>query len=161
MTGKVLKAARIVRYAAAALLLVALVLPLSRCAHDGKTGSEEAESTADRGPQTYSYYYAWTDFDAGSVPSWLLMITFLWPAPIIIYELAARPKKAALPLCIAQVLLSAGGIFEIYYHTILRELWYGGYIAYVALSAYLLASTAELVARILNSIGLKNRSNGA
>lgn len=132
---------RLARHAATVLLLVALVLPLSRCSgqHSGNSAGQASE------PSAYTYHYAWSDFDPLSLGSWLIMLVFAWPLALLLYERIARRPSTSAWLRGAQVLLSAGSIYLIYLRTFLDELWYGGYLAYTALSACLLASLVECV----------------
>jgi hypothetical protein len=137
-----MKACRLVRRLAAGILLVALFLPLSRC-------SEQPSEEEPSAPTTYRYYYAWTDFRAAEISSWLLFLAFLWPLPFLAYEAFARGTVARIWLSAIQLPLGAGAITLIYYRTFLHQLWVGGYLAYIALGAYLLALAAEIVLAIL------------
>jgi hypothetical protein len=130
------KASRIIKYACIGLLLIALFLPLSRCA-----------TRADSGP-TYRYYYAWSHFRVGDIGSWLLILLFLWPLGFLLAELLSRRENKTFWLPLARTLLAAGSIFYLYLNTFLFELWYGGYLAYLALGLYLPASIVELFAII-------------
>jgi hypothetical protein len=137
---RILRILRLVRQGATVLLLVALVLPLARCS--GQASGEPADP--EQGPRAYTYYYAWSDFDPLSPGSWLVLAIFAWPAALVLYEVISR-RPGSIWLRAAQVLLFAGSIYVLHIRTFLYELWYGGYIAYIALSACLLASLAELV----------------
>jgi hypothetical protein len=131
---------RLVRQGATVLLLVALVLPLARC-----SGQRHGER-ADPGPGAsgYTYYYAWSSFDPLSPGSWLILAIFAWPVALVLYQAVSR-RPASVWLPSVQVLLFAGSLYVLYIRTFLYELWYGGYIAYTALSVCLLASVGELV----------------
>jgi hypothetical protein len=131
---------RLVRRGATLLLLVALVLPLSRCS--GQRSGEPADPG--QGPSAYTYYYAWSDFDPLSPGSWLILAIFAWPVGLVLYEVISR-RPASIWLAAVQVLLFAGSLYVLYIRTFLYELWYGGYIAYAALSVCLFASLGELV----------------
>ncbi len=126
------KVSRIIKYISIALLLIALFLPLSRCA------------TRDGSDSTYRYYYAWTHFRAGDIGSWLLILLFLWPLMFLLAELLSRRENKTLWLPLVRSLLAAGSIYYLYLNTFLFELWYGGYLAYLTLSLYLLVSIIEL-----------------
>ena len=145
-----MKACRLVRRLAAALLLAALFLPLSRC-------SDQPTGDAAVAPTTYEYYYAWTGFRASEISSWLLFLAFLWPLPFLAHEALARGGAARIWVSAAQLPLGAGAIALIYYRTFLHQLWIGGYLAYIALGAYLLALAAEVVLGII----MKRRSRAA
>ncbi len=145
-----MKACRLIRRLAAALLLVALFLPLSRC-------SEQPTDGAAAAPTTYKYYYAWTDFDASEPWSWLIFVAFLWPLPFLAREAFARGKAVPVWVKAIQIPFGAGSITLVYYRTFLHQLWVGGYLAYIALGAYLLALAAEVVLVIIT----KRRSRAA
>jgi hypothetical protein len=172
---KSMKACRLVRRLSAALLLVALFLPLSRCSEQptGNTPGGDAEAGGDAAagaaapnagpserpttPTAYRYYYAWTSFSAAEPWSWLIFVAFLWPLPFLAHEALARGKAARVWVSAAQLPLGAGAITLIYYRTFLHQLWVGGYLAYIALGAYLLALSAEVVLVIIT----KRRSRAA
>jgi len=139
---RILRILRLARQGATVLLLVALVLPLARCSGQHSRPGESADSG--QGPPAYTYYYAWSDFDPLSPGSWLVVMIFVWPVALVLYEVISR-RPASIWLRTTQVLLFTGSLYVLYIRTFLYELWYGGYIAYAALSACLLASIAELV----------------
>ena len=153
-----MKACRLVRRLSAALLLVALFLPLSRCSEqptgntpggDAEAGSATPSAGPSETPTTYRYYYAWTDFRVSEISSWLLFLAFLWPLPFLAHEALARGKAARIWVSAAQLPLEAGAITLIYYRTFLHQLWVGGYLAYIALGAYSLSLAAEIVLGII------------
>lgn len=145
-----MRACRLVRRLAAGILLVALFLPLSRC-------SEQPPEQEPDAPTTYRYYYAWTDFRAAEIGSWLIFLAFLWPLPFLVVEARERARVARTWSSAVQLPLGAGAIALIYYRTFLDQLWVGGYLAYIALGAYSLALTAELIVAIV----VKRRSRHA
>jgi hypothetical protein len=148
-----MKACRLIRRLSAALLLVALFLPLSRCSEqppgDTPGGGVAAGGAAPSAPTTYRYYYAWTDFKVSEISSWLLFLAFLWPLPFLAHEALARGKAARIWVSAVQLPLGAGAITLIYYRTFLHQLWVGGYLAYIALGAYSLSLAAEIVLGII------------
>jgi hypothetical protein len=137
---KILRVLRLARRGATVLLLVALVFPLSRCS------GQRNGNTADpgQGSSAYTYSYAWSDFDPLSPGSWLILAVFAWPVALVLFEVISR-RPASIWLPALQALLFAGSLYVLYLRTFLYELWYGGYIAYAALSVCLLASVGELV----------------
>jgi hypothetical protein len=74
-----------------------------------------------------------------------VLLIFAWPVALVLYELISGRPASFIWLRATQALLFAGSLYVLYVRTFLYELWYGGYIAYVALSACLLASLSELV----------------
>ena len=152
---EVMKTCRMIRRVSAVLLLVALFLPLSRCSEQGtmnKEGAGSGDVLGAAAPESYRYYYAWTDFQALSIASWLVFIAFLWPLPFLAYEIASRPRAARLWSSVVQIPFAAGSIALIYFHTFLNELWVGGYLAYISLGAYSLALTAEIIIGIYRKV---------
>jgi hypothetical protein len=134
-------ALRWARRAAAVLLLAAMFLPLSRCAHQADPA--DSPGAASR----YTYTWAWTDFDAGSAGSWLIFLAFLWPVPFVIREMLPGRRSPAW-LSAVQLLPAAGAILLVYYRTFLDELWVGGYLAYVAVGCYAAALLVEIAVAI-------------
>jgi hypothetical protein len=137
---RILRVLRLVRQGATVLLLAALVLPLSRCSEQRNGDSADHGE----GSSAYTYYYAWSDFDPLSPGSWLILAIFAWPVALVLFEVVSR-RPASIWLPAVQVLLFAGSLYVLYVRTFLYELWYGGYMAYAALSVCLLASLGELV----------------
>jgi drug/metabolite transporter (DMT)-like permease len=126
------------RLAAAALLLIAFLFPLARC-------SQQDPRAPRVEPPVYKYYYAWTDFDAGSFWSWALLLAFFWPVPVLLLEHFHRKEKPpgpAFPLLQPLLALLAG--YAVFRETVVKELWIGGYLAYAGLGVYFLASLAPL-----------------
>lgn len=139
------------RLAAAALLLVAFLFPLARC-------SQQDPRAPKVDPPAYTYYYAWSDFDAGSVWSWAILLAFFWPVPILLFERlrgSARPPGAAFLLLQALLALLAG--YAVFRETVLKELWIGGYLAYTGLGLYLLASLVLPVERLARRLKERRR----
>ena len=131
---------RLIRQGATVLLLLALMLPLARCSE--QRNGQPADPG--QGQSAYTYYYAWSDFDPLSPGSWLILAIFAWPVALMLYQVIIR-RPAPIWLAASQILLFAGSLYVLYVRTVLYELWYGGYLAYTALSASLLASLGELV----------------
>lgn len=148
-----MRSLRIVRRLSALVLLAALFLPLSRCSQ----GSDAAQSAQ---PATYTYFYAWTDFQAGSAGSWLIFLAFLWPIPFLAHEWARKDRQAPIWLPAAQLPLAAGAILLVYYRTFLNELWIGGYLAYIALGCFTLALLTEIGIRVGDALRAR-RAQGA
>jgi len=154
------KTCRLVRRLSALILLAALFLPLSRCSDQTGVGTPEAGAADAAGPvqapvqapgsaASYTYYYAWTDFDASEPWSWLIFVVFLWPLPFLAHELLARGRAVPPWLSAIQLPLGAGSITLVYYRTFLHELWIGGYLAYIGLGAFSLALAVEIILGIL------------
>lgn len=138
------KVVRIVKAAAALLLLVAFTLPLSRCSNETPPTGGASATESVRTSVTYQYNYAWSDFDPKSAFSWLAMVVFFWPLPFILSEAFRKGKSGKAWLLVVQMLFAAASILEIYRVTFLDELWYGGYLAYSALGLYFLTAATEL-----------------
>ena len=163
-----MKTCRLVRRLSALILLAALFLPLSRCSDQTGVGTPEAGAADAAGPvqapvqaqapgsaASYTYYYAWTDFDASEPWSWLIFVVFLWPLPFLAREILARGRAVPVWMSAIQIPLGAGSITLVYYRTFLNELWIGGYLAYIGLGAYSLALAAEIVLGILRKARLR------
>ena len=137
-----------IKLAASMLLVVAFVLPLSRCAETpppkGAGTPQAAQQRADS-PKTYRYYYAWTDIESSQPWGWLFLLVFFWPLAFFGYEHFGRSAGAKRALLWVQPALALGSGYWLYLRTFLRELWFGGYIAYIALALILLASVVQLV----------------
>ena len=143
---------RVIKAAAFLLLLIGFVLPLSRCSTQGDSGAE---------PGGYEYYYAWSDFHADSLFSWLTILAFFWPLPFIYHANIPKAREPKIWMRAAEIVLSGGSMYMIYSSTILRELWFGGYLSYTALGLYLGVSLVELVAAARGRIRKKRRVEAA
>jgi hypothetical protein len=142
------RVSRIIKFIAMGLLLIALFLPISRCAVQNETypsSAQPAESLIEKAPAAYRYNYAWTDFHPTALSSWLMILIFIWPLPFLVLDRISSRLSHKIWPGILQILLAAGSIYYLYLCTFLYELWYGGYIAYSALSLYLLVSIIELI----------------
>jgi inner membrane protein len=156
-TGMAWFTAANVKRVAAVLLFVALFLPLSRCARQAPVppgGEPQANA-----PVTYEYSYAWTRFDAGNAGSYLAILSFLWPLPILLWEAFSKRRTALVVLLWLQPLLCLGSAWLIYMRTLLEQPWTGAWLAWTALSAYFLASVCALVSDV--RAALKRRGEAA
>ena len=152
-----MNALRVIRRLAALVLLAALFLPLSRCSKQDGGAADQASPVPS---QTYRYFYAWTDFQAGSVGSWLIFLAFLWPIPFLAHEWTRRDRPAPMWLSAAQLPLAAGAITLVYSRTFLNQLWVGGYLAYIALGSYAAVLIAEIGIRIVRAAGTPRTAPG-
>ncbi len=139
---------RIAKTAAFLLLVIAFVLPLSRCSTEGESGAE---------PGGYEYYWAWSHFKADSVDSWLIILAFFWPVPFIYHASIPRARESRIWMLAAEVLLCVGSAYMIWADTFLNKLWVGGWLAYGALCIYLGFTILELIAVVRNRIRKKRR----
>jgi len=154
-----MKACQAIRRLAALALLVALFLPLSRCSDSSSAAKPsprvEAPETAEAAQpgqppapaRAYKYFYAWTNFKAGSAGSWLIFLVFLWPLPFLAFEWTRRGGPLPLWVPAVQLPLAVGAATLLYYRTFLDELWVGGYLAYIALGSFAAALLAEIALR--------------
>ncbi len=143
-----IKVLHYIKAASVVILLIAFTFPLSRCSSDSNSSSADSDgknTQSDQNKSTYTYQYAWSDFNSKDASSWLILIVFFWPIPFIIYEIASKNVYRCIWIPLIQVLLSAGSIYMIYLRTFLDELWYGGYLSYIALSIFLLISIIEMI----------------
>ncbi len=143
-----IKVLHYIKAASVVLLLIAFAFPLSRCSSDSNNSpanSDDKNIQLDQNKSTYTYEYAWSDFDPRDVSSWLILIVFFWPIPVVIYEIVSRKVYRRIWILLIQVLLAAGSIYMIYLRTFLNELWYGGYLSYIALSIFLASSVIEII----------------
>ena len=132
---------------AAALLLVSLCLPQSSCTRnewvgpDGKTVSavpSGAPPAAYRQVPVTDYSYALGSFDAGDFGSWLMLVTFTWPVPLLAYQWRGRRKGALRAIRFLELPLIAGSAYIIFFPSLgRREI--GGYLAMVAVGLYFCA----------------------
>jgi hypothetical protein len=140
-----------IKLVASILLVAAILLPLSRCAQEAPpkvAGPSQAAPSAPDHPKTYRYYYAWTDLHSTQPWGWLFLLVFFWPAAFLAHERFGRSDGAKNVLLWMEPPLALASGYAIYLRTFLRELWVGGYLAYVGLALILVASVGQLWVRV-------------
>lgn len=141
-----MKSIKIIKLLSAVLLLVAMFLPLSRCSRSEPAPKKEI---------VYEYTYSWSHFDYRDPSSTLPVIAFLWPLPIVLYDIFGKKQWLKTFLSWLEPLLAVGSGYLLYLRTMFGELLFGGYVAYIALSAYFLVSIIALFGRVYNYFKLK------
>jgi hypothetical protein len=142
-----------IKLAASILLVAAFLLPLSRCAREAPLietadGAVRAAPATPGQPKVYSYYYAWTDLHPTQPWGWLFLLVFFWPAAFLAHERFGRSDRAKRVFLWMEPPLALASGYAVYMRTFLRELWVGGYLAYIGLVLILLASVGQLWARV-------------
>ena len=150
-----------VKRAAAVLLFVAIFFPLSRCARPAPGAANPQTQTQAQAPVEYTYSYAWTRFEPDNVGDYLVILSFLWPLPILLYEALGKKRIARAILLWLQPLLCMGAAWMIYMRTILEDPWTGAYLAWSALAAYFLASVYTAGADVYAAVKRKRAGSPA
>lgn len=144
---KILNPSRI-KIGAAILLLICLILPLSSCSRyvdsEGKTVYGTAPSTDAQ--RITEYYYIWTEFEAKELGSWVLIICFIWPIPILIYKYRGKGKRVKQILWAVEPLLIGCAVYYIVLSaTFLSDPEVGAYLAVTANGIYGIAWLWEAI----------------
>ncbi|CAN5269315.1 hypothetical protein BH11PSE11_BH11PSE11_28110 [soil metagenome] len=140
---------------AALLLMICFVLPLSRCDRNAKialpdhaaSGSPKATVKRPAVPdyeEKFAYQNVAKDDLAGSA---LTLAAFFWPLFLIAFGGVAFGSRAATVINLFEMVLCAGSAYMIYGITLFGELRYGGYLAFVAVGVYSVASLAQILMR--------------
>jgi len=142
--------ARHAKSLAALLLLAALALPQSTCAgYRGPDGRFVTRVPADAPPQSYQpaveRSYAYDEFRIRQPDTWLNVLVFLWPLPLLAITARRRSGRFGFALWVAEPLLAVGSAYFIWRSaTILVTPAIGAYLALSAMALYLLAWLVEL-----------------
>jgi TRAP-type uncharacterized transport system fused permease subunit len=150
----IISVCRIVKIAAFLLLLIAFVLPLSRCSTENLFNRAN-QSTLNE--PSYRYNYAWSRFDVELIGTWLIIIAFIWPIPFLLYSNLSKNRQPKVWMLVVEIILAASSICMVYFYTFYEQLWYGGYIAYFSFGLYLIVCIIELIFMLRNII-IKSRS---
>jgi hypothetical protein len=139
-----------IKLVASLLLVVAFLLPISRCAQEAPRrgdGAFRAAAAAPGSPKVFRYYYAWTDIQSTQPWGWLFLLVFFWPAAFLAHERFGRSEAAKRVLLWMEPALAVACGYWLYLRTFLRDLWVGGYLAYLGLALILVASVAQIGAQ--------------
>jgi len=140
-----------IKLVASILLVMAFLLPLSRCAQEaplkGDGAFRAAPPAADQ-PKAYRYYYSWTDLDSTQPWGWFFLLVFFWPAVFLAYERFGRGDGAKRVILWMEPALALACGYWLYLRTFLRELWVGGYMAYLGFALILVASVGQIWAQV-------------
>lgn len=105
---------------AAVLLLVAFVLPQYTCTdwvdRDGK-GVGAVQPTGDSASMYHkveTHHYAYESFVASDWTSYVIVLTFTWPAVMLLVGRGVRRRGARIALTIVEILLAIGSGYLIY-----------------------------------------------
>jgi len=99
-----------------------------------KTGpAGEVTQQAPQHPKTYRYYYAWSDLE-GTQPGLALSPGLLLALGFLAYERFGVSVQAKRVLGWLEPALALACGYWIYLRTFLRELWIGGYLAFLGFS---------------------------
>ncbi len=142
-----------IKLAAAAVLLACLVLPEYTCSKyvgpDGKVVAATPE-----GAPLASYreiqerHYPLESFDARDFGSWLKLLVFTWPLPVLAYLWRGKHGSFKHVVSWAEPLLSVGSAYAVWASSSLGTRAAGAYLALAANFVYLCAWLTEL--RIAN-----------
>lgn len=143
-----------IKLAAAVVLLACLALPEYTCSKyvgpDGKQLSAGPEGVPTT-PYTeiHEKHYPLESFDAGDLATWLRLLAYLWPWPILAYWLRKKQGRGALDrwVLVAEPLLSIGSGYLVWLASSVGTRAAGAYLGLAANVAYLCAWAAELRAR--------------
>lgn len=143
-----------IKLTAAAVLLACLTLPEYTCTKyvgpDGKevsAGSEDRPTTAYR--EIQEKHYPLESFSVREIGSWLTLLAFVWPWPILVYwfrDTQWRVANRGLTrlVSLAEPLLSVGSGYVVWATSSLGTRAFGAYLALAANAAYLGAWVAEV-----------------
>ena len=137
-----------IKIAAAIILLISLVLPLSQCNYDIRDASEpkterwKLENQVKGGPDTQVKY-----FYAGDHMSWdwgglLILLAFVWPLPVLIYRRYGESRKFNTILLLLEPVFCLWSATVVYAIVHFGSPTYPGYLALLAVVAYFLAALA-------------------
>jgi hypothetical protein len=138
-----------VKLAAAAVLLACLVLPEYTCSKyvgpDGKVVSATPEGAP---PASYRQiqerHYPLESFDLREAGSWLNLLAFTWPLPVLAYLRRGRSGVFRRVVSLAEPLLSIGSGYAVWASSSLGTRAAGAYLAMAANAVYLCAWVAGL-----------------
>lgn len=143
-----------IKLAAAALLLGCLVLPEYTCTKYVGPDGQEVSAGPEGVPITpyrevREKHYPLESFSVRDIGSWLMLLTFVWPWPVLAFWWRStqwRGAHAAVKrlVWLAEPLLSMGSGYAVWAFSSLGTRAIGAYLALAANAAYLGAWVAEL-----------------
>jgi hypothetical protein len=139
-----------VKTVAALLLLGSLALPQSTCAgYRAPDGKFVVTIPRDAPPGSYQPMvqrsYAFDDFNAAQVGSWLKAAAFVFPLALLVMAARSRSGRLQAYICVADPILALGAGYVIWLSaSILAIPAVGAYVAVSALAVYFGASALDL-----------------
>jgi hypothetical protein len=131
------------------LMIVALFVPLSQCAHGGKSNAlpppakTGLQKIFPRSDEQTDYNYGATRL-APSLNGALTLVAFGWPLVLALLGQRARGKRRAWLLYVLELLLCAGTIWWVYAVTEGGTRLWGAYFVFALTSAYAIAALVDL-----------------
>ena len=148
---------------AALLLLGALLLPQSTCA-GYRAPDGRFVTTIPRGAAPGSYLpmvqraYAFDDVRLAEPGSWLKLVAFLFPIPLLVVATRSRSARLRAYVYVLEPVLAAGSGYLIWFSAALFATpAAGAYLAVGALTVYFVASSVELWRRWREGPALAHR----
>lgn len=141
------------------LLLACLVLPFSSCSyHIDENGRPTYLSKKPAVQLVTEYSYPWKEFDPKEYMSWLFILCFLWPIPILIHRYRSRRKRLKQVFWVLEPLFIGGSSWYIYFEShFLVNPAFGSYLALTANGTYGVAWLSEVLIKFMKR--RKNKSN--
>jgi hypothetical protein len=140
--------------AAAVLLLVCILLPLSSCSKYVDREGNPVHLSADTGEmpagaqQVKGYKYVKDFFEVKSLGAWLLVLSFLWPVVVLFYQQRSRRGRVRAIVWGIEPALAAGSCWVIYEFASMGTLETGAYVAFIANGSYAALWLCELIGKV-------------
>jgi hypothetical protein len=126
------------------LLLAASLFPIAQCSLKAKeTLQPSTEVMAVQRSGTSERIYVWRDFKVTGAACWLWISAFIWPIPLTLVRLVSRKRGVWVVLEICGCAFTTALLVSVAKDSLWRLL-FGGYLAAIAIAAYIFAALLEL-----------------
>jgi hypothetical protein len=138
-----------IKLGAGVLLVACLALPQYTCSKyvgpDGKivtfvpTGASKGAYR-----EVLERHYPLESFEVREIDSWLILLTFVWPLPVLAYRWRGKPAVLKRAVWVAEPILAIGSTFWVWELSSVGTRAAGTYLALAANSVYLCAWVVDL-----------------
>lgn len=145
------------------LLIICLLLPISSCNRyvdsDGKRFVNYDSKNHPDVKRITTYNYPLDKFNPKDIYSWLLLFSFIWPIPILLYRYKGTRDLVKNILWGIEPLFVLGSSWYIYLNaSVFATPFIGAYLSILANCAYAIAWLSELLTKIKLSKTIKTLS---
>ncbi|MBZ5636295.1 MAG: hypothetical protein LAO55_24475 [Acidobacteriia bacterium] len=138
-----------IKLGAGVLLVACLALPQYTCSKyvgpDGKTVISVPTGAAQGAyREVLERHYPLESFEVLDIFSWLILLTFVWPLPVLAYHWRGKPAVLKRAVWLAEPILAIGSAYGVWELSSVGTRAIGTYLALAANSVYLCAWVVDL-----------------
>ncbi len=162
-----------IKIVAATILLITFFLPLSKCTVkkpvfpvpavpgiSDQTFDKNIQPKDTKSETQTTYNIPYKDYRISDPYSWIILICFIWPLPVLAYCIYGSRKRIVDFLKFVEPIACLGSGYVVGCISFMGDIMYGGYLAIVSIISYFMVSCHDvfiLIRQYLRSQKANNR----